>query len=696
MLEAQFASPSAIWRDALQLLLPPIRETVDEYAAAHRLLPARSGTGTMPWSHDEAPYLIAPMRDLTSYQYTTEVIVGPGQCGKTAVAENALLHAVARQARNILWYMQTDAGIESYVKSRVNPMIEMHEVLSSRIGQRPEDNGQHFKKFIGMWVQLLSATYSNLINKSAPLIIADEWDAWVESLGDPKALLDVRRQYYGRASMLLAISHADRARGLDPQKDWQKGIMSLYRDSTRFMWYWPCPHCGAYSSPAPLAKRVMTLEYQLDGTLDEIEQGAHLKCAVNGCIIEDRHRRAMNLRGKWVGVGQEIDEDGVITGELAPNNAAGYWIVGVMSAFLLDGIGGLARDLVKAEREFEISGDATTLKEVTVKKIGVPYTLRGPVGSIDAEALAERALSETQPLGVVPEGVRFLTCWIDVQVAHFEVLVRGWGVDKESWVIDKSRVPADTATDATAWYNLLEGLLKKRWPLQTDAAKGMGLRALGFDSQGAPGTWDRAGEVWRKLRATGFVRNYGNLDGRDVWSVIPTQGTGRPDAQRLRVNYPDNQRKDKKQAARGNIPVAQFQPDQFKDNLAGQLRHTLPGPGYVHIPAALRSKEPPHVNFEQLVSEVRAATGRWTKPHQGVRNEMLDLMVGTHVLAHLHGLARVNWNSPPSWAAEQDKNSDVAPMVAAISEGDQANQPPTPPAVPTRRTIGDIMGKRKS
>lgn len=183
---ADFARAEDIWRDALQYLLPPVRETVDEYALAHRLLPARSGTGTMPWRHDEAPYLIQPQRDATSFRYLTEVIVGPAQCAKTALAENVFLHAVARRPRNVLWYMQTDAGIESYVKSRINPMIEMHEVLSSRIGTRPEDDAQHFKKFDGMWLQLLSATYSNLINKSAPLIIADEWDAWLETLGDPK------------------------------------------------------------------------------------------------------------------------------------------------------------------------------------------------------------------------------------------------------------------------------------------------------------------------------------------------------------------------------------------------------------------------------------------------------------------------------------------------------------------------------
>lgn len=671
----------------LQLLRPPLRETVDEYVAEHRLLPARTGTGTMRWYHEEAPYLVAPMRDVTAYEHTTVAVVGPGQAGKTSIAEGALLHAVARLPRNILWYMQTDEGVEAYVKSRINPMIEMHTDMMSRIGRRAEDNAQHFKRFAGMWVQFLSATYSNLISKSAPVIIADEWDAYVESLGDPKGLLDIRRQYYGRASMLLAMSHPDRARGLDPNKDWQQGIMRLYADSTRGIWYWPCPHCGTFSSPAPIAPRMMTLEWPREGTLDEIERGAHLLCPVNGCVIEDRHRRQMNLRGKWVGQGQTISDDGEVGGALTPNSIAGYWIVGVMSPFLLSGIGGLARNLVKAERELEISGDAQTLKEVTVKQLGIPYTNRGVIGSVDAQVLAERAETEIQPLDVVPEGVRFLTCWIDIQLAHFEILVRGWGVGAESWVVAKSRVPADTSTDRQAWYDLLSGLANKRFPLATDAGRGMGIRAIGYDSGGAPGVSERAYEVWRRLKDEGLARSYGESSGRHVWSILPTKGRGNPDTTRLAVVYPDNQKKDKKITRnRASVPLALFNASSFKDDLAGQLMHAEPGPGYIHIPRALRSPEPPHVVFEQLVSERRDMAGRWSKPHQGVRNEMLDLMVGCHVLAWLHGLGTLKWESPKIWAAEWDHNS----MIETLTPNNGA------PSNKTQRvkTIFDLLGDR--
>lgn len=687
---APYAHAAHIVIGALQLLRPPTRETVDEYALRRRQLPARSGIGRMPYSHDDGPYLVAPMRSLNSYLYTTVAFVGPGQCGKTTIAENAFLHAVAKQARNILWYMQTDEGVEAYVKKRINQMIQWHDEMSSKLGKDPIQRSLHYKEFIDMTVEFLSATYSNLIGKSAPFIIADEYDAYDPALGDPKQLLDVRRRYYGRLSTLLAISHPDRALGLNPDKDWRNGIMRVYADSTRKAWYWPCPQCRGWSSPVPTEPRVMTLEWPHDAPLDVIQREAHLLCPINGCIVHDRERKAMNLaafrspHGGWIGQGQEIDEGGTVRGELIPNDTDGYWAVGVMSDFLLNGIGDLARAMSKAEKEFEVSGDPKTLKEVTVKDFGFPYTARGPQGSVDAETLAERARDETQPLGIVPEGVRVLFCWIDLQAAHAEVLVRGFGIDGESWIIDKLRVPFETSTDRKAWFELLSGLIAKRYPLATDAKRGMAIRGLGYDSGGAPGVTDRAYEVWRKLKKESLTRLLGKTDGRDVWTVLPTKGSGNLNAPKLSVVYPDNQKKDKKIARSGTVPLALFNANGFKDDLGGQLMHRDPGPGFVHIPAALRSAESPHVNFEQLVSEQRDNLGKWEKPHQGVRNEMLDLMVGTDVIAHLHGLHRMVWTAPKVWAAEWDKNSTIVPLDEVAAAKAATARP--------KRSISDLLG----
>ena len=655
---------------ALQALLPPVRLSLSEYSERHRWLDNQGGGYVGRWRNSEVPYLIEPMDCLDSLEFLTVAVSGPGQSGKTSGGENWLLKCVDTNPANMLWYMQTDDGIEAYVKNRIDPMVDRHAALSSKIGHRSSDDSIHYKRFAGMSVEFLSATARNLINKSAPRIIADEIDAYPDSLGDPKALLDVRRQTFGAESMLFIASHPDKATGLVPSKDWNAGVMAVYADSDRRKWYWPCPHCDAFSSPVPTAARYMSLEFETDDEidLDQVEASAHLLCPVNGCVIEDKYRRSMNSRGVWVGLGQEISQTGSITGQLVKRKTAGFWIVGVMSPFIIGGIGGLARAYVKAKREFEISGDEVSLKQVMTKQFGIPYSRPRSAGSVDAETLAERSLAETCVLGQVADGVRFLVCAVDVQRGYFEYLVRGFGERGESWIVDKGRIVGEPGTSSESWDELLN-LFAKIYPLQSDPGRGMTIKACGFDSGGEPGVSLQAYAAWRRWKKRKLIRSIGKIGGRDVYSIIPTKGASGKNAAKLTVTYPDTQRKANVAAAAGTVPLALFNPNNFKEDLFGQLQNGDSGTDFfVHFPRQLRSKESPHVWFEQCVAEHQVKGGDWERITPSSRNEALDLMVMSHVIAHLHGLPRIKWEAPPAWAARWEHNSGI---VALEIKGDQ-------------------------
>ena len=395
-----------------------------------------------------------------------------------------------------------------------------------------------------------------------------------------------------------------------------------------------------------------------------------------------------------------------MTGELAPRQTAGFWITGIMSPFLLRGIGGLAAALVKAQREADASGEDKTEREVCTKQLGIPYVPRRKIGTLDALTLAERAEPGLR-LGVVPEGVRFLTCMVDVQANRFEVLIRGWGEAGESWIVDAWQVAATPATDAVCWDRLFSDLVTRKVPLASDATHGMSIKGVGYDSGGEPGVTLHAYATWRRLRQRNQVRRLGRINGRDAWSVVPMKGQGRPGAPHLAVVYPDTTRKDRRANASGQVPLAQFAADQFKDDLAGQLATMEPGAWHVHFPHALRGNfgakpeerngDAPHLFFEQLVAEKRNTRGKWEKPHQGVRNEAMDLLVGAHVVAHLHGIARMDWTRPPSWAAEWQHNSligtiEPAPSNASPDQSDVLSLPlfTTEPSSKSTRPVASI------
>ena len=684
-LDAPYFDASRLIAEAFAAaFLPPEPVNVAEWAARHRWLANDGGGYVGRWLHDIATYLREPMEVLTDPGFLTMAVVGPGQCGKTEIGLNWLGSSIDGNPGDLLWYMQTDSAIQAFVKSRIDPMVDEHEVLRSRRGLRSTDDSLSYKRFTGMTVEFLAATRSAMINKRAPRILADEWDAYDASIGDPKTLLDIRRQTFGRESKLLALSHCDRAGGLHP-RHWNAGIMALYAQSDRRVWYWQCPECGGWSSPAPIADRVMVLDYPTGDhvSLDEVASAARLICPVNGCILDDSARQLMNLTGRWIGQGQAIDQDGAVTGLLKPSEIAGFWIVGLMSPFLLHGIGGLARERVKAEREKEATGSDATLREVIVKAWGIPYDPPRAVGTIDANVIADRAEPDLI-LGQVPEGVRFLTAFADVQANRFETLVRGWGPAGESWIVDHRVHLAETATDPAAWDRLFAWLLDTPWPLADGSGRVMRVRAAGYDSAGAPGVTQQAYDAWIRAFSARKTRRLGMFDGREAWNLIGTKGSGSAGAVPLQVTRPDTARKDRRVRASGAVPIALFGANRFKDNLAGQLGRGEPGPWYVHFPAALRSEPPPHLWFEQLVAEARKKNGAWEQTAS--RNEALDLMVGTHVIAHLHGVARINWDRPPAWAAPWPSNSMVGPMTAVtVAEPAQARSwtPAPPPAAPS-------------
>lgn len=676
-------------------MMPRERLRVSQTAAEHRFI-----APGVRYSLRKTPFFAEPMDCMEPGRFLTVCLVGPAQIGKTNLAENLLQHSVMNSPGDFLWYMQSDEALQAYVKKTIDPMILLHPEMKGALGLKAIDDSLHFKRFRTMNVEFLTATSKNMINKKAPRIVGDEIDAYPKDIGDPKVLLDKRRQTYGAESIFVAVSHPDRATGLRPETDWTEGIMAIYADSDQRLWYWPCPHCGAWSSPCPTAQRVMTLEYDTEkpiedapdrkrlATLDEVEASAHLECPVNGCVIEDRERRGMNAKGRWVGEGQSIADDGTVTGTLIRRKTAGFWVVGIMSPFLLGGIGGLARERVKAERDYLITGEEVTLRNVMTKGFGVPFQPKRNIGSIDANTLAERADASLK-LGVVPEGVRFLMASADVQVGFFEWLVRGWGVDGESWVVDKGRILADPATSPKDWDQLLE-LFSRLWPLADGSGRSMALRGASYDSAGAPGVTTQAYDAWRRWKVAKKIRYLGKVGGkagRDVFTVMPTKGANTRNAPKLQVVYPDTARKANMAAGKGEIPLALFNPNLFKDDLMGQLLRAEPGPWYVNFPGGqsehgkygLKSEsgQPPHPWFEQVVAEHRQKDGSWELITASARNEATDLMVMTHVLAHLHGLNRITWERPPPWAAEWDRNTLVKGVASATPEGETI-PPPEP------------------
>ena len=159
--------------EILSEVMPKERLNVAQYAEKHRYLSNIGGGHVGLWENEKVPYLLEPMACLTSFKYLSVAVVGPGQSGKTEIAQNWLMYSVASSPGDFLWFMQSDDSIEAFVKTRINKMIDSHDVLKSNMGQRPVDDSLHYKKFMTMSAEFLTAL-SICTKKHGALLICDE------------------------------------------------------------------------------------------------------------------------------------------------------------------------------------------------------------------------------------------------------------------------------------------------------------------------------------------------------------------------------------------------------------------------------------------------------------------------------------------------------------------------------------------
>ncbi len=683
-----YADASRLLAQTWDALLPPRAINPADHATANRWMKSASGGHLERYDASVAPYLRAPLARLGDDLVDTVAVIGPGASGKTVIADNWLLYSIDADPAEMLWYLHTEPAQRAYVQGRMEGILDLHDKLLGHL--RHGRDSVEMKRFRGGRVEFLPFTGSTLVNKHVARIVADEYDSFDPSLGDPLALLNPRRQaaqMAGGDSKLLIISHPDQGQPLSTPVEQQRGIMRVYMQSDRHTWWWACPHCRGFSSPTPGAEREMVLTWPEDAPLDVIEARAALSCPLCGADIAEPERRGMLATGRWVAAGQVCEEDGRITGEAPQNRTAGYWITGLMSPFVLGGLGGMAKALAAAIRDAAATGDDAGLRQVKVKTLGVPHAPPRQVGNIEATALAERAEAGLH-LGMVPEGARFLSVGVDVQANRWELLTRGYGEGLESWVVDVRTIPGDPATDEAAWQRLFAELATLSYPLADGSGRHMRARIAVVDAVGQPGVTEQAYAAWRWARKAGLIRRHGKINGRDAFNVMLARGASTLQAAPLSVSYPDAARKDRKATARGEIPLLVFNSHAAKDHLAAQLGRVDPGPGHVHFPAALRAEAPPHPWFEQLAAERRDPRRGWQKLNAQARNEAWDLLVMSAVAARLHGLHRLDWANPPAWAAPWDANSQVgAPptLAAPAAAAGPVTVPPAPAAAPIAR-----------
>lgn len=651
-----------------EAIRPPERLTVSEAAARYRKL-HNPGAYSGPWLNETTPQMVEPMNTLTSTEFTGMIFVGPAQSAKTdSLALNWLTYTAVCDPADFMIVQTSQGTARDFSKRRVERLFRHSPRVGSMVLPGRQNQNTYDTKFIsGMLLTLSWPTINELSGKPIGRLLLTDYDRMPENIdgeGSPYDLAKKRATTFGRYGMTAAESspgyEVDNPR-------WQptvpheapptRGILALYNRGDRRRWLWKCPHCATKFEPEFSYLRWP----ESSDKLESAEQAYMVTPCCGGIIhhsegISGPGKYELNLGGKWIRAGQKWEVDDSIVGTAVRSDIASFWLKGVCASFA--DWKSLVFNFLAAQEEYEKTGSHEALKTTVNTDQGLPFIAPAARASRLPEDLKARA--EDFGDRIVPDGVRFLIASIDVQKSRFVVQVHGVGEGGDFWIVDRfdvrkskrldaesERLPVDPASYLEDWQLLVDQVIERTYLLNDGSDRKMRIKAIGCDSGGREGVTVKAYEFWR------WLRDSHPGDHHSRFRLI--KGEANRNAPRVRISYPDSDRRDRRAAARGEVPVLMINPNELKDQVAGMLdRHDERG-GRVNYPSWL-----PDWFFSELCAEQRTAQG-WINPKR-LRNESFDLMVYAVAIcvSSLVRLEQIDWNSPPAWAKDWDENDLVS------------------------------------
>ncbi|HBP50065.1 phage terminase large subunit family protein [Pseudomonas sp.] len=607
---------------------------VDQWADEYMRIPRDTGAAEPgQYRTSRTPYAREPMRCLSPAHPCKRVVtMVASQLMKTQIALNWIGGLIHMVPSNILTLLPS-LSLAKRVSSRIGKTIKATPVLRERVAanrSRDARNTMDTKEFEGGSLYVTTAgSAANLAELSARYIYGDEIDRWdvdVGEEGDPIELAETRGSTFGRNAKFYFSS--------SPTIKGASRIADLFETSDQRYYYVPCPHCGHMQ-----VLEWESLHYSVDYSV------VHYQCAGPDCdvLIEEHHKGQMLARGEWRSHAQGDGE------------TIGFHLNALYSPLGWMDWRSLAKQFEKAKKA-QNRGDLEPMQVFYNTRLAKVWD--SAQEQTKADVLKERARRETYGLGSMTLRVLMLTASVDVQANRLELMVMGWGVGMERWIIDYQVIWGDPADERT--WAVLDEKLKVRYP--HPCGVGLGILATAVDSGG-----HHTDEVYQFCR----VRRW-----RNIFAIKGASKPGKPViAQRpsmVDVTW-------KGQTERNGAELWFVGTDTAKDWIYNRYPFE-DGPGALHF-----ANDLPDDFFDQCVAERKVA--RYVRGHKRIewvkgkaeRNEALDLMVYCLAMAHYLGLNRYkehDWERIRQALAQAGLFDDRPPAVERIAVTAATEPPP--------------------
>lgn len=410
----------------------PPRQSVSEWAEAHRILDARTSASPGRWRNARAPYLVGMMDAISDSSVEQIIIVACTQVGKTECLLNGFGYAIDMDPGPILVVQPREDDAETFAVNRLHPMINGCEVLKNRLTQRPTiaPNECRFDR-VTAWL-VGSNSPAALASKPIRWLFLDEVNKYPMYSGkeaDPIKLAEERTKTFWNRK-IVKVSTPTTSAGY---------ISQAFEASNKHYFYVPCHHCGAFQQLT--FKRV---KWATGARGEDIKREGAAWYECEHCVGKwsDTERKRAVALGEWRGMLRR-----------GRRQTIGFHISALYSPFL--SMADVAAEFLSCGRE------PALLQNFVNSWLGENW--EDMKQSSNAEQILKRKQGFSE--GVVPENAVALLGATDVQAGHVWAGVFAFMKDRRVVPVRIHRVDGE-GTTARALQRAWDEVLSAEYPVE--------------------------------------------------------------------------------------------------------------------------------------------------------------------------------------------------------------------------------------
>ncbi|MCE5185095.1 MAG: phage terminase large subunit family protein [Planctomycetaceae bacterium] len=435
VLTYEWPEPMPITELERNILNPPPKPPMLEWARENFCLPAKTSKISGQWNDEYTPFIRRPMQ-LLERPPVSVWISACTQGVKTTLVQLLLAYICAIDPGPTGIVMPQEGDAKKRIRTKIRPLFAANPVLYEKIGRDVRNLNIGEETDLGdMLLYLIWATSAaKLADSTIQNMIYDEvgkFDIITTTDEDPIELGRNRQRTYSAIMRELGVSSPQNAGDL---------FDSQVRSGSDEQWYVPCMLCGrwhklqTYVDPKGEQYIVLDTEGGQYYHHSRYKSGKHSRYVCPQCKQgwSEADRWRSNKEGLWVPKGQEMDPNGKIIGEPGEADKFSFNVHAMMLWPEFAKVGSLAAQYVEADEDLR-KGKKKKLKNWQLNQRNLPW--KEEVRVISGHALDEK--KNDLPAGVVPVTAKLLTAGADFHKdamgnIRVDYIVKAWSDDLRS------------------------------------------------------------------------------------------------------------------------------------------------------------------------------------------------------------------------------------------------------------------------